>query len=116
MVSPLFIEIFGGLVFLALIRVGFLYPSKRKTNELMTLKVDQRFYIKALNDFYKNPNNLSAKETVYYFGHLYYAHDFPDLEKETILDYVLNDLDIPNPKEKRDYLINKDLVGKKIAA
>ena len=82
----------------------------------MTLKMDQRFYIKALNDFYKKPDNLAAKESVYHFGHLYYAHDFPDQKKDNILDYVLNDLNLPSSKEKRDYLINKDLVGKKLAA
>jgi len=116
MVSPLFIEIFGGLIFLALIRVAFLYLSKRKTNKPMTLKMDQRLYIKALNDFYKNPDNLAAKESVYYFGHLYYAHEFPEVEKKIFFDFILNDPNVPSFKEKRDYLINKDLVGKKLAA
>ena len=82
----------------------------------MTLKMDQRFYIKALNDFYKNPDNLAAKESVYYYGHLYYAHDFPKVKKKTILDFIFIDSDLSSFKEKRDYLINKDLVGKKLAA
>jgi hypothetical protein len=113
MVSPLFIEIFGSLIFLTLIRAAVLYFAKKKTNEH---KMDQRLYIKALNDFYKNPYNLAVKNSVYYFGHIHYAHDFPDVEKKTILDFILNDPDIPSLKEKRNYLINKDLVGKKLAA
>jgi hypothetical protein len=116
MVSPLFVELFGGLIFLAFARLGFIYLSELKIKESKNHKMEQRFYIKALNDFYKNPKDLTAKEAVFRLGHLFYSFEYPDKEKISLLEIILDDVSIQNPKEKREYLINKDLSGKKLAA
>lgn len=116
MVSPLFIEIFGGLFLYGLFRIVLLYFFQRKIRESNVYRIDQRLYMKALNDYYRDPNNPKIKETVLYFGHSFYSHEYPDKEKKNILELFLNDLKDYNPQKKREILIKKDLNGKKIAA
>lgn len=116
MVSPLFIEIFGGLVFLAILRFGVLLFIQNKIPLSKNYKIDQRFYIKALNDYFKKPQDLAAKESVFRMGHLFYSYDYPDREKKDLLELILDDTDIQNAKAKREYLISKDLSRKKMVA
>jgi hypothetical protein len=103
MVSPLFIEVYGALIFLSLIRVGALYSANKEESQefLKTL------YFKAL----ENPNDA---EKIYYFGNLYYSFEFPD--KRTFLDFVLNAFDSKKFHEIRLKLINMDRASKKLAA
>ena len=72
--------------------------------------------MKALNEFYQNPQNPSVKETVYRFGHQFYSHEFGEVDKNSILDKILNHLDTSRSREIRNHLIAKDLIGKKMAA
>jgi hypothetical protein len=117
MVTPLFIELFGGLLLLGLIRVGFLYFSAGiKIKESNILKLDQRLYIKALNDYFRDPNNQKTKESVYYFGHSFYSHEYPVKERRNILEFIFNDFKDVDFQQKRKNLIKKDLQGKKMAA
>lgn len=116
MVTPLFIELFGGLILLGLIRVAFLYFSGIKIKETNILRSDQRLYIKALNDYFRDPNNQQTKESVFYFGNSFYSHEYPDKERRNILEFILNDFKDFNFQKKRENLIKKDLKGRKMAA
>jgi hypothetical protein len=116
MVSPLFIEIFGGLFLFGLFRIAFLYLLQRKTRESNVHRLDQRLYMKALNDYFKDPNNQQSRDSVYFIGHSFYSHGYPNKKKKNILELVLDDLEESNPQKKRENLIKKDLNGKKMAA
>ena len=103
MVSPLFVEIYGALIFLSLIRVGALYTANKE---------ESKEFFKTL--YYKALENPSNPEKIYLFGNLYYSFEFPD--KMTFLDFVLNDFDSKGFHEIRLKLINMDRTSKNLAA
>jgi hypothetical protein len=103
MVSPIFVEIYGALIFFSLLRVGALFSAnKEESKELF-----KAMYYKAL----ENPKH---PEKIYLFGNLYYSFEFPD--KLTFLDFVLNDFDSKGFHEIRLKLINMDRNSKNLAA
>jgi hypothetical protein len=99
MVSPLFVEIYGALIFLSLLRVGALYSAN---------KDESKEFFKDL--YYKALENQDP-EKIYLFGNLYYSFEFPD--KKTFLDFILNNFDSKGFKEHRESFISQDLINKR---
>ncbi len=103
MVSPLFVEIYGALIFLSLLRVWALYSANNE---------ESKEFLKTL--YYRALENPKDAEKIYFFGNLYYSFEFPD--KKTFLDFVLNNFDSKGFHEIRIKLINMDRIGKNLAA